>query len=133
MIVSLLGYFGIESRNATENTMTKQLTVTQEIESNGLSIVLFSNGRVMVQQDGKTSFLNQLGRGLCSNPSSRHYPACADMMSAHRRHKLAQPRGCHECAFGKVAGCWKCGSGAKFVGMVDVDGEQFAHYAGVSL
>lgn len=20
------------------------------------------------------------------------------------------PRGCHECAWGKVAGCWRCGS-----------------------
>lgn len=21
-----------------------------------------------------------------------------------------QPKGCHECAWGKVAGCWRCGS-----------------------
>lgn len=39
-------------------------------------------------------------RGTCD-----HYRA--ELLRVAAR---ARPKGCHECAWGKVAGCWRCGS-----------------------
>lgn len=43
---------------------------------------------------------------VSSNPATLETPAAV----AHSNKLLADKRGCHECAWGKVAGCWRCGS-----------------------
>lgn len=56
----------------------------------------------------------------CDGEHATHYPLqdggmCAvDKCRAQRRPEPESrvevlPRGCHECAWGKVLGCWRCG------------------------
>lgn len=46
------------------------------------------------------------GAERASESDSRH-PADGDPYTTARAHYT--PRGCHECAWGKVLGCWRCG------------------------
>lgn len=91
--------------------MTYQVIRTEQTEE-GTVYVMSNTESVLVRADGSSRCRNIYGRGLADTGRFAH--ACAEMRRAVKRFREANqervPRGCHECGFGKVAGCWRCGS-----------------------
>lgn len=55
--------------------------------------------------DGETAIFHPLqDGGMCAVRS------CNKPRREPEQREADAPRGCHECAWGKVAGCWRCGS-----------------------
>ena len=50
----------------------------------------------------------EAGRTLDAIDAALGVPGISRMVASARLPVM--PRGCHECAWGKVAGCWRCGS-----------------------